>query len=330
MKGLTMLKQPLKPLLMGGLLLCSSFLASGLLTSAAHAAAPMAKTQAPGYFRMMLGAFEITSISDGTVALPVDKLLNAPVAQTQQALAKAFVSAPLETSVNAYLINTGSQLVLVDAGAGSVFGPTLGKLVANLKLSGYTPEQVDAILITHLHGDHAGGLMAGAERIFPNAKVYLDQKEADYWLSKSLMEQAAEDKKGGFQTAMNALNPYVAAKKLAPFKGDSQILPGIKARASYGHTAGHSAYEVESEGQKLLLIGDLIHVAAVQMQHPEITIAFDSDQASAAKTRAMVFAQAAKDGLLIGATHLQFPGLGHLSTSHKGYRWLPLNYTQMP
>ena len=325
-----MFKNPLKPLILGGLLLCTSVFTTGFLATAAYAAAPMAKTQAPGYFRMMLGTFEVTSISDGTLLLPVDKLLNAPVAQTQQALAKAFVAAPLETSVNAYLINTGSQLVLVDVGAGSVFGPTLGKLVANLKASGYAPEQVDAILITHLHGDHAGGLMSGAERVFPNAKVYMDQREADFWLSKTLMDQKAEDEKGGFQTAMNAINPYIAAKKQVLFKGDSQILPGIKARASYGHTPGHSIYEVESEGQKLLLIGDLIHVAAVQMQHPEITIAFDNDQASAAKARAKVFAQVAKKGILIGATHLPFPGLGHLSTSHKGYRWLPLNYTQMP
>ena len=126
-----------------------------------HAAAPMVKTQAPGYYRMMLGDFEVTALSDGTLPLPVDKVLNNPAAKTEKALARAFQKAPLETSFNAYLINTGEKLVLIDTGAAGLFGPTLGNLLANLKAAGYTPEQVDEIYITHMHPDHVGGLMAG-------------------------------------------------------------------------------------------------------------------------------------------------------------------------
>ena len=117
----------------------------------------MAKTMAPGFYRMMLGDFEITALSDGTVNLPVDKILTGiKPAEVNKALAKQGLKAPLETSVNGYLVNTGEKLVLIDAGASNLFGPTLGKLVANLKAAGYTPEQVDEIYITHLHPDHVG------------------------------------------------------------------------------------------------------------------------------------------------------------------------------
>ncbi|MEP6503015.1 MAG: MBL fold metallo-hydrolase, partial [Betaproteobacteria bacterium] len=122
--------------------------ALSLALAAASAAAPQVRTQAPGFHRTMLGDFEITALSDGTVDLDVAKLLHEPAARTDAALAKAFVHGPLETSVNAYLVNTGSKLVLIDTGAGALFGPTLGKLLASLQAAGYQPDQVDDIFIT--------------------------------------------------------------------------------------------------------------------------------------------------------------------------------------
>ena len=119
--------------------------AAMLAAPPAFAAAPLAKTPAPGYFRLMLGDFEITPLSDGTVDLPVDKILQQKADKTTATLAKAHLKAPLETSDNAYLVNTGSKLILIDTGAGVFFGPTLGKIQANLKAAGYTPEQVDEI-----------------------------------------------------------------------------------------------------------------------------------------------------------------------------------------
>ena len=291
------------------------------------AAAPMVKTQAPGFFRIMLGSFEVTALSDGTVDLPTDQLLHQPAEKTRAALAKSFLKAPTETSVNAFLINTGSRLVLVDTGAGGLFGPTLGKLTDALRAAGYTPEQVDDILITHLHPDHIGGAVAQGALAFPNATVHADKRESDFWLSTARMDSAPAEAKGFFQGAMASLNPYVAAGKFKPFEANGELLPGVRSVAALGHTAGHTVYEVESQGQKLLLIGDLIHVGAVQFDQPAVTLAFDSDQPRAAKARATVFKQAAKDGVLVGAAHLQFPGLGHLRVAGKGYQWLPVNYT---
>ncbi len=306
----------------------ATFIAS-LGSQLAVAAAPMAKTSAPGYFRIMLGSFEVTAINDGTVDLPVDKLLNNPEPKTQAALADSFLKAPLETSVNTYLINTGEKLILIDAGAGTLFGPTLGKFVANLRASGYEPAQIDDIYITHLHSDHIGGLVSNNALAFPNAVVHVDQKDTDFWLSKANLDKAPEDSKAFYADAVAMLTPYKNAKKLAPFNHKTQLTPGIKAVSAYGHTAGHSIYEVESQGQKLWLIGDLIHVTAVQLDHPEITIAFDSDQKKAAAERDRIFTQAAKEGVLIGAVHIQFPGLGHLRKEGSSYEWIPVNFTQL-
>jgi len=293
----------------------------------AHAAAPFAKEQAPGFYRVAVGDFEITALSDGTVALPVDQLLTRTTPdQVKKTLAKSYLQSPLETSVNGFLINTGDKLVLVDSGAAGLFGPTLGKLVANLKAAGYQPEQIDEIYLTHMHPDHVGGLMSGDKPAFPNATVRADKHDADFWLSQANMDKAPADSKGFFQGAMASINPYVAAGKFKPFDGDTELLPGIRAKAARGHTAGHSIFVAESKGQKIVFWGDLMHVAAVQFETPSVTIQFDSDSKAAAVQRQKAYAEAAKDGYLVAGAHLAFPGVGRLRTQGKGYAWVPVNY----
>ena len=307
---------------------CTLFLAL-LAGASALAAAPAVKTQAPGYYRTTLGDFEITLLSDGTVDLPMNKLLtNTTAAKVDQALARSFLSSPVETSDNAYLINTGSKLVLVDTGAGAFFGPTLGKLVEALKASGYQPEQVDEIYITHMHGDHIGGLVSNGKIVFPNAIVRADRKESDYWVSQAHLDAAKADDKGGYQAALAAFGPYIAAGKFKPFDGDTQLVPGVRSVASHGHTVGHTTYVVESKGQKLVLWGDLMHVAAVQFDDPSVTIAFDTDSKAAEAERRKAYAEAAQQGYWIGATHLPFPALGHLRSNGAGYTWIQANYTR--
>jgi glyoxylase-like metal-dependent hydrolase (beta-lactamase superfamily II) len=293
----------------------------------ALAAAPMAKTPAPGWSRLMVGQFEVTPLSDGTVDLPVDQLLAQDKKKTAAALAAAHLKTPTETSDNAFLVNTGSKLVLIDSGAGSFFGPTLGKLVASMKAAGYQPEQVDEIYITHFHGDHVGGLVNNSATVFPKAVVRANKLESDYWLSQANMDKAKD--KDGFKAAQAALGPYVKAGRFKSFEGDVELVPGIRSQLAAGHTPGHTTYVVESGGQKLHLIGDLIHVAAVQMENPEVTIQFDSDQKGAYAPRKKVFDAAAKGGYMIGGAHLQFPGIGYLRNEGKGYRYIPVNYTQM-
>jgi glyoxylase-like metal-dependent hydrolase (beta-lactamase superfamily II) len=308
--------------------IAASIVASALMFAGADAAAPLTKTQAPGYYRMMLGDFEVTAILDGTVPLTVGQLLtNTTPAKVDKALKRAALTDPVETSVNAYLVNTGDKLVLIDAGAAKLFGPTLGNLIANIKAAGYQPEQIDAVYITHMHPDHVGGLMAGDKPAFPNATVRADKHEADYWLNQANMEAAPKDAKGFFQGAMASVNPYVAGGKFQPFDGDTDLVPGIKAVASHGHTKGHTTYVVESKGQKLVLWGDLMHVAAVQFPEPSVTIKFDTDSRPAASERKKAFADAAKRGYWVAAAHLPFPGIGHLRAEGNGYVFVPANYS---
>lgn len=302
----------------------------GLTALNASAGAPMARTSAPGYYRFMLGNFEVTALSDGTVDLPVEQLLLEPAAKTVAALDKAFLKTPLQISDNAYLINTGKRLVLVDVGAGSLFGPTLGKLMSNLKASGYKPEQIDDIFLTHMHPDHVGGLSANRVIQFPNAVVHAERHEADYWLSQKNLDSAPAASKGFFQGAMASVDPYVQAGKFIPFDGSVELVPGVRSYPSFGHTVGHTSYMIESEGQKLLLMGDLIHVPAVQLDHPDVTIAFDTDPKAAAASRIKVFNQVARERTLVAGAHLPFPGIGHLRAVGKTYRWVPVDFTRMP
>jgi glyoxylase-like metal-dependent hydrolase (beta-lactamase superfamily II) len=301
------------------------------LTSSTNvlAAAEPVKTQAPGFYRMMLGQTEVTVLNDGTVDLPVDQLLQQDAEKTLAKLKRYHLTAPLETSVNAYLINTGDKLVLIDAGAGSLFGPTLGNIADNLALAGYKPEQVDEIYISHMHADHVGGLTKEGKRVYPNAVVRADAAEAAYWLSEAEMAKAPEDKKGFFQGAMASLKPYQTAGKLKTFSGKTELVHGIVAQPTHGHTPGHISYLVQSGDQRLLLLGDIIHVGAVQFDQPTVSIDFDSDANAAKAQRLELFKQAAESGLLVGATHLQFPSLGFINAQSESFRWIPLNYQRI-
>jgi len=302
--------------------------AAAFLTTTAWAGSAAAGGQAPGWFRMKLGQFEVTALNDGTIDLPVDQLLlGITPERLNDLLGWAYQKPPVETSVNGFLVNTGTKLVLIDTGAGTLFGPTVGRLMANLKASGYQPEQVDEIYITHMHGDHVGGLIGGATRAFPNAVVRAEVHEGDFWLSEKNMKAAPEAMQRFFKGAMAALNPYVAAGKFKPFSGETELVPGVRAMPAFGHTPGHTTYAVESEGQRIVMWGDLMHVAAVQFPMPTVTIRFDTHPELAGPVRARLFADAAAQGYYVAVAHVSFPGIGHLrSDGSGGYRWLPVNY----
>ncbi len=307
--------------------LASAVVASFCL-SAAYAAAPSVKSQAPGYYRMALGTFEITTINDGTLALNADQLLtNIKAGEAQTLLQRQFLKSPVETSIDTFLINTGSKLVLVDTGAGALVGPTGGKFLANLQAAGYKPEQIDDVVITHMHGDHIGGLTVNGQRVFPNAVVHADKHDADVWLSKAEMDKAPAPAKGSFQAAMGMFQPYIDAKKFETFEGTATIVPGITTHSSHGHTPGHTTYIVESGGEKLALWGDLLHVAAVQFPQPGVTIQFDSDSKAAEAAREKALTDAASGGYWVGIAHVPFPGIGHVRKEGSGYAWVPVNYS---
>lgn len=299
-----------------------------ILSTAVSAAAPQVKSQSPGYYRVSLGDFEITAISDGTLMLPMDKLLlNTNPEEVKKALASVFLATSVETSVNAFLVNTGSKLILMDAGAGTIFGPTLGNLLANIKASGYQPEQIDEVYLTHLHMDHAGGLLVNDTRAFPNAVVRVDKRDSDYWLSKENMEKAPKETRQGFEGARMVMSPYQKAGKYVPFESGVELSSGIRAVSTPGHSVGHNIFVVESKGEKLVVWGDLVHVEAIQFQSPGVAITWDADAAQAVMQRRKAFQEAASQGYLAAGAHLPFPGIGHVRLNNQGFGWVPINYS---
>src|ERR1700722_14235962 len=287
------------------------------------------KTQAPGYYRIILGDFEVTVLNDGTLSLPASVMTNTTEAETEKALARNFQKSPFDASDNAFLTNTGATLVLIHTGCGSLLGPTAGNLLTNLKAAGYRPEQIDEVYLTHMHPDHAGGLMAEGRLAFPNAVLRANRREADFWLNQGNLEKSPAAMKDFFKGAMASVNPYIAAGKFKPFDGDTQLVPGIAVIAAPGHTPGHSIYLIESRGQKMELWGDLVHVAAVQFSEPSVTIQFDVDSQSASMQRQHAYADAAKAEYLVGTAHLSFPGIGHVRAKGNGYAWVPIIYSAL-
>src|ERR1700736_2283206 len=277
--------------------------------NAALAAAPQHHDQVPGFYRLKVGDLEVTALFDGF---------------------GVFVPHWLDVADTGFLVNTGTQLILVDAGAGTWWGGgAFGRLEGSLRSAGYTPEEVDIVLLTHLHSDHVGGLTTqDGKRVFPNADVYVAKAESDFWLSQEIAAKAPKDAQPFFQSAQAIAAPYIKAGKWHTFSGSEPMVDGMQLVPLPGHTPGHTGYEFSSKGQKLLFWGDIVHAQRVQLQHPEVTASFDIDQTAAAATRRQLLPKLASEDVLIAVPHSSFfPPLGHLRKEGSGYSWAPVVFT---
>ena len=300
------------------------------LQGVVHAAAPaQQKTQGPGFYRMAVGEFVVTALYDGYIDLDRKLLKGATAADLQRLLARAAAASTpsVQTAVNAFLVDTGRQLILVDAGSAKCFGPTLGSIGENLRAAGYEPAQVDAVLLTHLHPDHACGLAgADGQAVFPNAQVLVARPEADFWLSEQRAAQAPQANRPFFDMARASVAPYASAGRLKTYRAGEALVPGVRAVESHGHTPGHVSYLFESGKDRLLVWGDIVHSHAVQFARPEVTIEFDVDGKQAIASRRRLLADAVRDGWWVAGAHLPFPGIGHVRAESRGYAWVPLEY----
>jgi glyoxylase-like metal-dependent hydrolase (beta-lactamase superfamily II) len=211
------------------------------------------------------------------------------------------------SGVNAFLIRGGGRIVLVDTGFGRA-------LFGRLKALGLRAADVDAILLTHLHGDHIGGLQRDGKALFPNAVIYLAWQERDYWL-----------RPGGPANTAAALAPYGSrVKTFLPGEAGpalTELLPGISPVAAFGHTPGHTLYLVRDGGESFLITGDLFHVQSIQFPRPGVSVTYDKDPAAAAASRKGVLEYAAAKGIPLGGMHLVSPAVGTVTPAGGGYRF---------
>ena len=289
-------------------------------------ATPYATTVAPGVTRLSLGKATVTMLSDGYVTRNLDAnfVRNAALADVQTALRDAGLPADkLEVPYNPLVVDIGGQRVLFDAGNGEFGAATAGKLMENMRAAGIAPESITAVVLSHFHGDHINGLRnkAGA-LVFPNARVFVPTPEWNYWMDDARMAAAPEAMKGAFNACRRVFAPI--AGSVVKFEPGSEILPGIRSVAAYGHTPGHTVFLIDGGDRQLLYWADTTNVAALFVRNPDWAVMFDMDAEAARVTRRKLADWAIRDKLLVAGYHLPGPAVGTLAMRGKGYEFTPL------
>jgi glyoxylase-like metal-dependent hydrolase (beta-lactamase superfamily II) len=288
--------------------------------------APQSNIKTPGFKRFKLGDFEITTLLDGL------RPSNGPHPifgsnQTQDTVAELMRAnfLPETKFVNGFvpvLINTGSDLVLFDTGFGAEGRENgLGQLVTNMKASGYSPEQVTIVVITHMHGDHINGLLNGNTPEFPNARYIGGKIEYDFWTDTARAGTPAE---GNAAAVIAKVKPLI--DKFTLIDAGDVIAPGIISEAAYGHTPGHMIFQIESAGKRLVLTADTANHYVASLGRPDWEVAFDLDKAMAIETRKRVLDMIAADRIPFIGYHMPFPSVGYVEKAGDGFRYVPAAY----
>lgn len=268
-----------------------------------------------------VGAAKVTAVSDGFLPIDASALSGITPEDFAAILHDNHLTGPAHpTGVNSFLVETGDRKILIDAGTGTAFGPGLGHLAANMAALGIDPASIDTIIATHLHPDHIGGLMIGDSNPFANAGLVVQSADVDFWTNDDIRAQSPEQARGFFDMAKGALARF--GDKVQTVSGSADLGQGLSAVPLPGHTPGHMGVMLESDGDSLLLWGDIVHVPPVQFARPDVTIGFDTDQDQARATRQALLDQVATDRQRIAGAHIGFSGVGYVERDGDGYRFV--------
>ncbi len=295
-------------------------------------AAPAGRmAQAPGFYRFRVGDIEVTALLDGYTDIPVQFVIGYEEEAARAAAARAhhrFNGESLSIPVNSYIIRTGDETILLDAGGVTAFFPTLGQLMDNMQAAGFAPEDITAIILTHMHPDHIGTLVdADGNKVFANATLSANETEWGFIHSDEVRNGAPEEFRPMIDVARAALAPYAETRRM--FSGEQELFAGVSSLPLPGHTPGQSGYVLRSNGESLLFWGDVIHFTALQFAHPEWGVVFDGDAEQARQTRQDLLARVAAEGMAVAGAHVDFPGIGYIEKDGDAFRyvaapWMPV------
>ncbi|HEN1429587.1 TPA: MBL fold metallo-hydrolase [Klebsiella pneumoniae] len=268
------------------------------------------------FYTLTAGDLTVTAVSDGLMSAPLSLLSGISREEAEHLQRHSGLASPETIAIGANLIRGRGNTVLVDTGTGGANGVG-GELIANLARLGVGPEEIDAILLTHAHPDHIGGLLSAAGTpAYPNATVFLPTRESAYWLATSTFDNASDR---GRRNVL--LVRRVLANCAAQISGvdDEEVIAGIRPCPLPGHTPGHTGYRLEAGDTSLLIWGDIVHFPSIQSARPEASVAFDVDPEQARRTREILLRQAASERWLIAGMHLGLPGFARVENTASGY-----------
>jgi glyoxylase-like metal-dependent hydrolase (beta-lactamase superfamily II) len=286
----------------------------------------------PTHYRFRLGDFEVTTISDAGAVIdgpwPIVGEDREPAEVERLMRENLLPEKKFRPGFTPMLVHTGRELILFDTGngpAGFVPRPYGGWLAEQLGPAGFTPEQVDVVVLSHLHPDHVGGMMENGKPLFPRARYVTGQAEYDHWSSTDYSSASPEE--NVYQTSrLFQSNVAPVAGRFSFVRPDGEVVPGIHAIAAYGHTPGHLAFHLESQGKRLLFWGDCAHHEVASLAHPEWHALFDMDKEAGAKTRRRIYEMAAAERIPVVGYHTSFPSVGFVQKASSAYRWVPVTY----
>jgi glyoxylase-like metal-dependent hydrolase (beta-lactamase superfamily II) len=287
------------------------------------AKAPLQNTPAPSFYRFKIGSIEATVVSDGplSIGVPTRTFRGPSEAELANMMTERFL--PTDNVVldqNSLVINTGDKLILFDTGMSSIKPPNskVGMLPQSLKQAGIDPGDIDAIVLTHPHIDHSGGMVAAdGSRLFPNAQVYMTEADHEFWLDDKRMGTPAE---GSAKTARKNLPAY--RDRMIFIKDGQEVVPGVQAMLTPGHTVGHTVFLITSGGKTIANIGDVAH-HTVLIEKPRIEVTFDTDSKQGAESRVKLLDMLAAQKIPMLGYHMPWPGIGHVAKQGEGFRYVP-------
>jgi glyoxylase-like metal-dependent hydrolase (beta-lactamase superfamily II) len=302
----------------------------GALT--ADASAPPAGSQAPGFYRYKVGAYECTSINDGARSFPLSDTFvkNVPKQEALAAAEAAYMPKGMVTlPFNPQLINTGSKLILIDTGNGVAnLEPSkgaVGRTLQNLAAAGVDPKSIDVVLLSHLHPDHTNGIRAlDGSMAFPNAEIMVPSVDWAFWTSEdnAAKAQSNEMMKNFFANAKKTFAGIES--KVTRYDWGKEVAPGITSIEAPGHTPGHSAFAIASGNSKVLIQSDVTNIPEFFLRNPDWHVAYDVDPMVAQATRHKFYDMASAEKALVVGFHFTFPSIGHVEKDGSKYRLVPI------